>query len=154
MVFSFNGTVFQSYSVSLMVLVTRLELVQCCHRRILSPLCLPIPPHQQLLFVCPNCQPSFRFAIYPSTECIYCIWWKMSESNRYPSSQGTCVTVTLHSPYGWGREIRTPEYSSQSAASYRLTIPHYVYRLSRLTLKRARLNFTILSFNLYNLISY
>ena len=90
-----------------MVLVTRLELVQCCHRGILSPLRLPIPPHQQLSFVCPNRQPSFRFAIYPSAECIRCIWWKMSESNRYSTSQMWSVTVTLHSPYGGESGIRT-----------------------------------------------
>jgi hypothetical protein len=29
-----------------LVLVARLELARCCHRGILSPLRLPIPPHQ------------------------------------------------------------------------------------------------------------
>ena len=31
-----------------LVLDTRLELVRCCHRQILSLLCLPIPPIQQI----------------------------------------------------------------------------------------------------------
>ena len=31
-----------------LVLVTGIEPVRCCHRGILSPLRLPIPPHQRL----------------------------------------------------------------------------------------------------------
>ena len=33
---------------TILVLVTRLELVRCFHRCILSAMCLPIPPHQHI----------------------------------------------------------------------------------------------------------
>ncbi len=35
------------YTTAALVLVTGLEPVRCCHRGILSPLRLPVPPHQR-----------------------------------------------------------------------------------------------------------
>ncbi len=65
--------------ISLLLLVAGLEPARCCHRGILSPLRLPIPPHQLTLCTGQVMKPCHIFYAYP---CGKMQWMEVDSNHR------------------------------------------------------------------------